>query len=73
MEASFAWHMGDRVRTIRPMSGLPLGSVGTIRQVFPAGSFCDVRFDGKLLPRLVHCSGLELIRVPWPAPAAGSG
>jgi hypothetical protein len=53
------FHIGDRVRTTQPLAGLPLGSNGTIRQVFSAGGFCDVRFDGKLLPRLIHCSALE--------------
>jgi hypothetical protein len=52
-------HVGDRVQTTAAGAGLPLGSTGTIRQVFPAGEFYDVRFDGKLLPRLVHCSALE--------------
>src|SRR5512144_2102092 len=59
METPLPWCVGDRVQTTRPMASLPCGSTGTIRQVFPAGDFCDVRFDGKLLPRLVHCSVLE--------------
>ena len=49
----------DRVQTTQPMAGLPRGSIGTIRHRFTRGDFCDVRFDGKLLPRLVHCSALE--------------
>jgi hypothetical protein len=59
MTQSRCLHVGDRVQTAQPLAGLPLGSNGTIRQVFPAGEFYDVRFDGKLLPRLVHCSALE--------------
>ena len=51
-------YVGDRVQTTEPLAGLPLGSTGTIGKVFPAGEFYDVRFDGKLLPRLVHCSAL---------------
>jgi len=52
-------HVGERVQTIQPLAGLPLGSTGRIHQVFFAGEFYDVRFDGKFLPRLVHCSRLE--------------
>jgi hypothetical protein len=52
-------HVGERVQTTRPMAGLPPGSTGTIGQVFLAGEFYDVHFDGKFLPRLVHCSRLE--------------
>jgi hypothetical protein len=53
------FQVGDRVQTTRPRANLACGSCGTIRQVFPAGEFYDVRFDYKLLPRLVHWSGLE--------------
>ena len=53
------FHVGERVQTTRPHAGLACGSRGTIRQVFPDGEFYDVRFDTKLLPRLVHWSGLE--------------
>ena len=53
------FQIGDRVQTIRPHADLACGSRGTIRQVFPAGEFYDVRFDTKLLPRLVHWSSLE--------------
>ena len=52
-------YVGERVQTTRPMAGLPLGSTGTIRQVFLGAEFYDVRFDGKFLPRLVHSSRLE--------------
>jgi hypothetical protein len=54
-------HVGDRVQTTQPLASLPQGSTGTIRQVFPAGEFYDIRFDGKLLPRLVHSSVIEAI------------
>jgi hypothetical protein len=53
------FQVGDRVQTTRSHTDLACGSCGTIRQVFPAGEFYDVRFDYKLLPRLVHWSGLE--------------
>ncbi len=61
MEAPVAWCVGDWVQTTQPMAGLPCGSTGTIRKLFPAGDFCDVRFDGKLLRRLVLCN--MLVRV----------
>jgi|tagenome__1003787_1003787.scaffolds.fasta_scaffold17534775_1 hypothetical protein len=63
MEAPLPWCVGDRVQTTRPAASLPCGSIGTIRKFFPGGDFCDVRFDGKLLPRLVHCSGLERVAI----------
>jgi hypothetical protein len=59
MEAPLPWCVGDRVQTTRSAASLPCGSIGTIRKVFPAGDFCDVRFDGKLFPRLIHYSALE--------------
>ncbi len=59
MAQSQVLYVGDQVQTTQPLAGLPRGSAGTIRQVFPDGEFYDVRFDGKLLPRLVHCSALE--------------
>jgi hypothetical protein len=61
MEAPLPWCVGDRVQTTRPAASLPCGSMDTIRKLFPAGDFCDVRFDGKLLPRPVHYSGLERV------------
>ena len=53
------FRVGDWVQTTRLHAGLACGSRGTIRQVFPAGEFYDVRFDTKLLSRLVHWSSLE--------------
>ena len=53
------FHVGDRVQTTRSHADLACGSIGTIRQVFPGAGFYDVRFEHKLLPRLVHCSGLK--------------
>ena len=61
MTSESHFQAGDRVRTAQPGAGLPLGSTGTIRQVFPVEELYDVRFDGKLLPRLVHSSTLEPI------------
>ena len=61
MSTESHFQAGDRVRTTQEGAGLPFGSTGTIRQVFCHGDLYDVRFDGKLLPRLVHSSTLERI------------
>ena len=67
------FQVGDRVQTTRPHAGLACGSRGTIRQAFPDGGFYDVRFDTKLLPRLVHWSGLEGAAPTLQARAIGDG
>ncbi len=59
MEASLPWYVGDGIQTTQPIAGLPCGSIGTIRKLFPGGDFCDVRFAGKLFPRLVLYRVLE--------------
>jgi hypothetical protein len=64
---------GDRVQATRARAGLVCGSPGTIRQVFPAGEFYDVRFDAKLLPRLMHWSDLEAAAPTEQARAVGDG
>ena len=68
-----SFQVGDRVQTTRPRADLACGSIGTIRQVFPAGEFYDVRFEHKLLPRLVHWSSLELATPAQQSRAVGSG
>lgn len=72
MAQSPVLYVGDRVQTTQPLAGLPLGSIGTIRQVFPAGEFYDIRFDDKLLPRLVHCSALGPVPTVLRAREVGS-
>ena len=72
-EMAQPFQVGDRVQTTRPCAGLACGSCGTIRQVFPAGEFYDVRFDTKLLPRLVHWSDLEAAAPVQQARAVGEG
>ena len=67
------FQVGDRVQITRSHAGLACGSRGTIRQVFPAGEFYDVRFDAKLLPRLVHWSGLATAAPAQQARAVGEG
>jgi len=65
------FQVGDRVQTTRLRYDLACGSRGTIRQVFPAGEFYDVRFDTKLLPRLVHGSDLAAATPAQQARAVG--
>jgi len=67
------FQVGDRVQTTQARTDLACGSRGTIRQVFPAGEFYDVRFDTKLLPRLVHWSNLEAAALAQQARAVGDG
>jgi len=67
------FRVGDRVQITRPHAGLACGSRGTIRQAFPAGEFYDVRFDTKVLPRLVHWSDLEAAAPVLQARALGDG
>jgi hypothetical protein len=59
MAQSKELYVGERVQTTEPLAGLPVHSTGTIGKVFPVGELYDIRFDGELLPRLVHCSALE--------------
>ena len=67
------FRVGDWVQTTRSHAGLAYGSRGTIRQVFPAGELYDVRFDTKLLPRLMHWSDLEAAALAPQARAVGDG
>jgi hypothetical protein len=67
------FQVGDRVQTTRPRADLACGSIGTIRQVFPAGEFYDIQFEHKLLPRLVHWTNLELAAPAQQSRALGSG
>ena len=72
-EMAQPFRVGDRVQITRPHAGLACGSRGTIRQAFPAGEFYDVRFDTKVLPRLVHWSDLEAAAPALQARALGDG
>jgi hypothetical protein len=51
---------GDRVQLIHPISGVAVGTEGTILYGFAFDSFYDVCFDGYSMPRLV--SGRKLTR-----------
>jgi hypothetical protein len=44
---------GDRIQLIRPISGVEIGTEGTILYGFAFDSFYDVCFDGYGMPRLV--------------------
>ena len=51
--------VGDRVRTIHPLVGLPIGSNGTICRAVRASNLYGVLFDGEALLRIMHCDYLE--------------
>ena len=61
MEPRQSFQLGDRARTTKPLVLLRFGSVGTIQRVFSVGRLYDVRFDGRVMPRLVRHDCLELI------------
>jgi len=44
---------GDRIQLIRPITGIAVGTEGTILHGFAFDSFYDVCFDGYGMPRLV--------------------
>jgi hypothetical protein len=44
---------GDRIQLIRPITGVAVGTEGTILHAFAFDSFYDVCFDGYPAPRLV--------------------
>lgn len=44
---------GDRIQLIRPITGVAVGTEGTILRGFAFDSFYDVCFDGYGMPRLV--------------------
>jgi hypothetical protein len=59
MKASQPFHVGDRVRTIKPLVSLPLGSSGTIYRAVRAGSLYGVLFDSEPTLRVMHHDYLE--------------
>jgi hypothetical protein len=57
--------VGDRIRTLEPMPGLPRNSRGVVQEIFPQAGVCVVRFDGRPVPRIVQARHLErTARVP---------
>jgi hypothetical protein len=57
---------GDRIQLIRPITGVAVGTEGTILHSFAFDSFYDVCFDGYGMPRLV--SQRDLTAAPPGAP-----
>jgi hypothetical protein len=53
------FHIGDRVHTIHGLTGIPLGTCGTVVNVFISADVCDIRFDGYGVARIVHPNNLE--------------
>jgi len=53
MKGERRFRPGDRVRTIYPVGGIPVGSRGTVVRAFPGALVYDVRFDGDDIPQLV--------------------
>jgi len=51
--------VGDRIRTVEPMPGLPRNSRGVVQEVFAQAGVCVVRFDGRPVPRIVPARHLE--------------
>jgi hypothetical protein len=45
---------GDRIQLIRPITGVAIGTEGTILHGFAFDSLYDVCFDGCATPRLVN-------------------
>jgi hypothetical protein len=63
------FHIGDRVRTIRRLTGIPLRTCGIVVNIFVTAGVYDVRFDGHSHARIVHPDNLE--RDPTTDPANG--
>lgn len=53
--------IGDRVRTLRPLPRLPVGSIGTIAKIYGPNGLLDVLFDGGSVPRFVYRDQLDVL------------
>jgi hypothetical protein len=65
-------YVGERVRTIVPITELPVGVHGIIRAIFPLGDLYDVFFSGGIGLRIVHRSTLEHLQRSQDSTTAGS-
>jgi len=54
------FEVGDRVRTIRPTTGVEQNVVGTVQIVFLDADLYSIRFDGLRGFRIVHHLELEV-------------
>jgi hypothetical protein len=62
------FHAGDRVRSVRNLSGIRRGTCGQIALVYVgASNVYDVDFDGHGLVRLVSEANLASVRTPLEA------
>ena len=65
-------YVGERVRTIVPIVGLPIGMHGIVHGIFPLCDFYDVFFSEGIGLRIVHRSALEHLRLSQDGTMAGS-
>jgi hypothetical protein len=63
------FQIGDRVRTLRLLTLLPEGSVGTMRRIYNVQNLCAVAFDRYPKVRILPLSALALVQK---APEAGT-
>jgi hypothetical protein len=54
--------IGDRVRTLQQLHRLPIGSIGTIAQIFGTDGLLGVLFPDNRVPRFVYHDQLEILR-----------
>jgi hypothetical protein len=59
MKTALPFQVGDRVRTVKPLVSLPLGSSGTIYRAVRAGNLYGVLFDSEAILRVMHHGYLE--------------
>jgi len=55
--------VGDHVRTLHPLVGLPLGSNGKIFRAVRASNLYGVLFDGEVLLRIMYGDDLEQVEL----------
>ena len=65
-------YVGERVRTIVPIVGLPIGMHGIVHGIFPLCDFYDVFFSEGIGLRIVHRRMLEHLRQPQDSTTSGS-
>ena len=56
------FHIGDRIETIKPLNGIPVGTGGTVVKFYGANCY-DVHLDGFSAPCVVV--GSDVIFVPF--------
>ena len=63
------FEVNDRVRLLSTTRGIPVGSAGTIQQVYLLNrdSIYEIQFDGEFRPRLIHEADVERVADTRPA------